>query len=221
MELVTRREVSEAVKLAAADSGDHATDRRSLLKKAAVAGSIVWIAPTIMASPANAACGTPKCAPVGTVQLTVTARDACNGESVAGVPTGNKIAIFTVGVTQTVNCPCDAGLPIVVIGTPPTSWAKLVACGLYDAEYAKGVKVSDNQFALYKSGALGNGFYVPNGNFCVSVGCKDRTGNTTYRKCTYTICLDYSPAGSCSMIGNVTVTATPFGPCTTSCDPCS
>jgi hypothetical protein len=193
-------------------------DRRSMLRKAAVAGAVVWTVPTILADPAHAACGTPKCAPTSFTIPIINGRDACNNEAIPNVPTGNKVALFFLSLPASVTCPCG-GTAQIKIGDPPANWAKLNFCGSFDTTYANAVKVNDTTFALYKDGALGNGFYVPQGSFCVSVGCTDTHGQLTWRRCTYSVCLSYSPAGSCASLSVVTVSSSNTN-CVTSCTAC-
>jgi hypothetical protein len=193
-----------------------ATDRRDLIRKAVVAGSLTWVTPTVLATKAYAAGCTPKCGPADFVP-TITGRDACNDEEVDGVPSGNKVAIFTISVPSS-SCPCG-GTATVSIGPIPTEWDKNVSCTSYSSQYATGIRLSNTQFALYKNGALGNGFYIPNGSFCVAIGCTDRTGDTVWKVCSYNVCLNYTPAGACTTFTSVGVT-TSNTECSASCAPC-
>jgi hypothetical protein len=89
-------------------------DRRSALKKAAVAGAVAWTAPTILSHTAHAAPGegcTPKCLPAGTPQFVTNPIDTCGGTYVVRFPlqlTGGSVT-----------CPCG-GAPIARVLTATT-----------------------------------------------------------------------------------------------------
>ena len=97
-------------------------DRREALKKAAVAGGIVWAAPMIMSSPARAQATpcTPKCAPDTTAfsfaGTTVTKLGCVDPNAPAGQE--QYIVQASMVVTATTTCPCT--------GTTPTFSGTLV-----------------------------------------------------------------------------------------------
>ena len=87
------------------------SDRRAVLKKAAAAGAIAWVAPTVLSSEVSAApvC-TPKCLPTGTPVLQAAFTDVCRE---------GRIKVYEVTVTLrvapgTLTCPCG-GAPQITI----------------------------------------------------------------------------------------------------------
>ena len=202
-------------------------DRRSVLKKAAVAGAVAWTAPVILSNTAFAAsvC-TPKCAHAN-VTLTATAQDACTAP-VTEVPSGNKILLFSINLPSGATCPCDAAAPRVVLGPVPTQWDKhspqATGCPTYKNQFATGVNTLSqgaNTFALYKNGALGSGVYVPNGTICVAVKCLDRDGTPVYRVCTFSVCFTYSPSQEICDTNYVVEVRPGSVSCVTRCTPCA
>lgn len=87
-------------------------DRREAIKKAAVAGTVVWTVPTLVSSRASAqedTC-TPKCVPLGTPAYTVLAVvDTCGRLY--------NVRVTVVPTAGSVSCPCG--------GTPTTQEAVL------------------------------------------------------------------------------------------------
>lgn len=86
-------------------------NRREALKKAAAAGAVGWVAPTLMSSPAFAQSGvcTPKCIPAGTPQYTAA--------GVSGSCGGSYVVVIPITLTQgSVTCPCG-GDPVAGVAT--------------------------------------------------------------------------------------------------------
>lgn len=190
-------------------------DRRSALKKAVVAGGIVWSAPLITSQVANAAgfC-TPKCAPTSNT-LTGTTALYCTS-------TGDKWAVITFRANGT--CPCG-GSPVVCID-PPSTWAKggaqAFASSVCPGDPRLTLPIAPNQIVVSKdntNGALGNGTYTSQA-VRVAIGCRDRDGDYLWSVCSYSVSFAFQPAnGPCSQGTNVGgATATPIdGSCTTAC----
>jgi hypothetical protein len=95
-------------------------DRRDLIKKAAVAGGIAWVAPTVLASPAQAqvAACTPKCGPTnnGTFTGMVTTA-ACEEQNTSGpgsVTPNWHPAFFNIGPITNAGSGCGCGSSPVV-----------------------------------------------------------------------------------------------------------
>lgn len=212
------------------------TDRRSLLKKAALAGGVAWVAPTVLASPAGAACGTPKCAYPDFTQtvLQIRAFDLCDpgvsGDYVgAGVGANTtKAAEFEITLASAFGS-CTCGTPTqqgqVLVGAVSASWDKVQSCSTAYSQHqidAVNNPIRPNRFLLYKGGgALGSGVYIPEGSMCISVGCKDSRGVTVYKSCSFKICINYSPAQACGFISTVNASWVLVpGSCTTGCTPC-
>jgi len=208
-------------------------DRRTLIAKAAVAGGIVWTTPAWRTVAAAAASCTPKCAAAdfGLFSSNVQAFDVCNPGGTTAYPSVphnvTKAAEFSFSLSAlTSSCPCSSNPSTaqVVLGTVPTSWDKVNSCADdFGSEYAQAANSATdaNKFLLYKSGSLGNGIYVPDGLLCLSARCTDRFGNDVYKRCTFKICLDYSPAGACETFSTVSISAIQIGDCEAGCDPCS
>jgi hypothetical protein len=90
-------------------------DRREALKKAAVAGGIVWAVPVIMSSPARAQAPpcTPKCAPDTTAFSFAGTTVRKLGCTDPNAPNGQEQYIIeaSVVVTATATCPCSGTAP--------------------------------------------------------------------------------------------------------------
>jgi len=201
-------------------------DRRSVLKKAAIAGTVAWTAPVILSNTAFAdvVC-TPKCAHAA-VTFSAVGQDACT-TPIPEVPSGNKIILFQLLIPSGTVCPCDPNDPVVIVGSVPLSWDKYSpqtdGCPAFKTEYAKGIKTPSqgpNAFALYKNGALGSGVYVPNGGLCVSIKCLDTDGTPVYRKCTLSVCFLYSPEHAVCDTNFSVQTRVGGTSCVIACDPC-
>lgn len=219
-----------------------AMDRRSVLKKAATAGVIVWTAPAILSGtahahelPGNAVC-TPACAfPDFTPQFNV--RSACADEveaveALAGVSV-NKLAIIkVVPADPSRTCPCDSQDAVVFVNVDNlTAFSKsngtAVGCVAFaDTPSNLGVTAytgNPDEFIIYKDGAIGDGWYTGNGAICVSIGCHDEIGgDMVWRSCSFRVCFDYHPAGSaCTSAGDpVETRSSPTGACVVGCVPC-
>lgn len=68
-----------------------------------------------------------------------------------------------------------------------------------------------NSFALNKSGAIQNGTFKTNAEICVAVGCPDEVGgDVVFRRCKFSLCFSYTPAGSCSTYATMYFLFTPI-----------
>lgn len=169
-------------------------DRRSALKKAAVAGTIAWTAPTILSESAQAVeligpC-TAKCAPNPTINVNANTGLVCNTN-------GAKWASVTFSVAGLV-CPCGTAPNASVIAadaTPNPADVKSVT-------YNPGTNVGQVVVGGQGQGALGNGSYDVLVQYCVQ--CPDRTGDVLSRNCISQISFTFQPAdGPCSAASNV------------------
>ena len=69
---------------------------------------------------------------------------------------------------------------------------------------------SNNSFALGKSGSIQNGTFKSDAQICVAVGCPDEVGgDIVYRRCKFTLCFSYTPAGNCGTSSTVYSLFTP------------
>lgn len=130
-------------------------DRRSALKKAAVAGAVAWTAPTILSSTAHAAPGegcTPKCLPAGTPQFSTTPIATCGGTYLVRFP-----LVLTGG---TVTCPCG--------GTPTATVVSATTLGALNTTIAGNVVVVS--FVRAARGSFTT-------NIGVEATCVDRSGD--------------------------------------------
>jgi hypothetical protein len=172
-------------------------DRRSALKKAAVAGAVAWTAPTILSSEAHAveligAC-TAKCAPNPTIAVGGTSFLFCNTN-------GAKWVRLTFSVSGIV-CPCEVGgAAASFLGGDVSPNPAEVKSVTYDA----GTNTGSIIIGGSGNGALGNGSYEAALNFCVQ--CNDRSNppDVISRRCTTLIDFTFQPAdGPCSDAANV------------------
>ena len=201
-------------------------DRRSLLAKGAVVGGLAWTVPVITAGRAGAVGCTPKCsfADFSLTASNFTAVDICNPGTADGYPAGlgaTKAAEFTVTIAGV--CPCSGSPVVVLTNGVSANWDKQNSCpATYSGANASAVVNANDptKFLLYKAGALGNGFYVPQ-SFCMAVKCTDRSNQIVYKRCSFALCIGYSPASSCGLQAGITVTATVIAnSCTSSCSHC-
>lgn len=92
-------------------------DRRAALRKAATAGAIAWVAPTVLSSEASAttAC-TPKCAPVGGGSFTGTLlRTSCGPQGPLNEPHPNGFQIVNASAAGA-GCGCGGAPTIILSG---------------------------------------------------------------------------------------------------------
>lgn len=180
-----------------ASRGSSGIDRRSALKKAAIAGTVAWTAPVILSETAHAvdligAC-TAKCAPNPTFTLQPTTGLICNSN-------GAKWAGLTFSVPLPV-CPCGAGGgSATVLGASVTPQPAEVKSVQFDQQTNTGLITIGGQ----GQGALGNGSYQAAINFCVQ--CNDRSNppDVISRRCTTVVNFTFQPAdGPCSTQANV------------------
>jgi hypothetical protein len=171
-------------------------NRRSALKKAAVAGAVVWTAPVLLSDSAQAVqllpggC-TAKCAPiVDAVDLVVTgSKGACDDTAPGQVIREFNITSVTLGAASG-SCPCG-GAEAVVTFTPET------------------ITYID------PLGNQGNRTDVNVGSVSVTFGCTDRVGNTIETTCEAQILASFS--GSCQGVGNTTFSVGALVNCSTVC----
>jgi hypothetical protein len=180
-----------------ASRGSSGIDRRSALKKAAIAGTVAWTAPAILSETAHAvdlvgAC-TAKCAPNPTISVSPTTGLVCNTN-------GAKWAQLTFSVSGIV-CPCGAGgAASSFLGANVTPNPAEVKSIQYNAQTNIGTVIIGGS----GQGALGNGTYQAAINFCVQ--CNDRSNppDIISRRCTTVVQFTFQPAdGPCSQAANV------------------
>jgi hypothetical protein len=180
-----------------ASRGSSGIDRRSALKKAAIAGTVAWTAPMILSETAHAvdlvgAC-TAKCAPNPTINVSPSTALICNTN-------GAKWAQLTFSVAGIV-CPCAAGgAGSSFLGANVSPQPAEVKSVLYNAQTNVGAVVIGGS----GQGALGNGTYQAAINFCVQ--CNDRSNppDVISRRCTTLVQFTFQPAnGPCSQAANV------------------
>jgi hypothetical protein len=168
-------------------------DRRSLLKKGAVAGALAWTVPTVLATEANALeppC-TPKCAPdTSVLVLDPNTALACQGP-------GGKWAALSYSLTDAV-CPCGGSATVEDLGSEVTPNPSEIKAVSFDPATRTGTILIGGQ----GTGALGNGTYSAVIFLCVS--CEDQTGDTISVLVRLSITFTFQPAdGPCSTEENV------------------
>jgi hypothetical protein len=177
--------------------GSSGIDRRSALKKAAIAGTVAWTAPVILSETAHAvdligAC-TAKCAPNPTFNLQPNTGLVCNSN-------GAKWAALVFSVPTAV-CPCGAGGGASsVVSTNVQPQPAEVKSVQFDQQTNVGTIIIGGS----GQGALGNGSYQAAITFCVQ--CNDRSNppDVISRQCTSLINFTFQPAtGPCSQAANV------------------
>lgn len=131
----------------------------------------------------------------------------------------NKMVVLSILAPPTLSCPCGTAAPFTVIGGIPSTFGKVSSSGAFpgsctltpgqpdiDTFSLAGTAYVDpndasrnasNSFLAGKNGAIPNAVYASPAQICVAVGCKDARGRTVYNKCRFTLCFDYTPAGSC------------------------
>lgn len=171
-------------------------DRRSALKKAAAAGTIVWAAPTVLSSTAHAAefiPGTPctlKCTPDPVINFGADVTLDCQTN-------GAKWALLTFSVGSA-GCPCAAGGSVVSLGSGVSPQPSEIKETTFDPASGTGTILIGGS----GQGALGNGTYLAFFFFCVQ--CDDRSGDTLRRSCQTGVSFTFQPAnGPCSQDANV------------------
>lgn len=171
------------------------TDRRSMLKKAAVAGSIVWAAPVIHSTSASAMYCTPKCRP-DRVPPNVIGCNYCAPKGSQFVK--NAGLILSPGGSGT--CPCDSQNPTITVA---------ITAGLTFDKVGTGASgfssfVSGNVLVVEGTGAsLGQGTYKSaSAGVIITTTCIDRDGDTVGLRCFYGLQFRYQPSGgSCTTGG--------------------
>ena len=165
-------------------------DRREALKKAAIAGGIVWAAPVIASSKASAqeAC-TLACAPTASsADITIF---GTKGPCIAGAPAGQQRRIFTINdvtVDSGAVCPCG--------GTATVTWSPTII--VYDdPDPNQGIRT------------------VEIGTITVTVTCTDEQGRAVARTCTSPVIATFS--GSCEGVGNTGFAVGELSGCVVSC----
>jgi hypothetical protein len=164
-------------------------DRRSALKKAAVAGTVAWTAPTILSSKTHAVefidgC-TAKCQPnnQATVSFTVEV-EPC----IAGTPPGQQVVrgVVTQEGSAGQPCPCSQGNIQIVNPTPGQIVPLAPNPGNWDGVLSVGVNII----------------------------CFDRAGNEIIVNCNFTVQLG-AGSGNCESRGGdvYTVNNQPVGDC--------
>jgi hypothetical protein len=160
-------------------------DRRAALKKAAAAGAITWVAPSIVSDKALAVDSLPggctaKCAPSDSVSVTGVVRLL---ECVEGGPAGLQgvAAEILSLVFSGESCGCG-GTPIIVD-------AQKTRIEVGDI-IVLGARPGNNPLTLEVS---------------VSVVCTDRAGNEVSRPCSGTLATE-SVSGNCNSLGDIELT---------------
>ena len=172
------------------------TDRRSLIKKAAVAGTLVWAAPVVLSSKAAAVDFIPgtnctlKCLPNPNISIDANTMLYCPGP-------GRKWAQINFTVNEAV-CPCGGGGSSVAYGgsvSPNPADIKQIS-------YDPGTNTGFIRVGGMGTGSLGDGTYNLTILYCVQ--CQDRDGDTLSRLCSVQITFEFHPGdGNCSIPGNV------------------
>jgi hypothetical protein len=190
------------------------TDRRSAIKKAAVAGALVWTAPVVLSSKAAAIDFIPgttctlKCLPNPNVSINANTQLYCTGA-------GRKWAQINFTVNQTV-CPCGGGGSSVAYG----GLVSPNPADIKEISYDPGTNTGFVRVGGMGSGALGDGNYALRILYCVQ--CFDRDGDTLSRLCQVDVAFTFHPGdGNCSLPGNVGDASLLNQTCTASvCDVC-
>lgn len=171
---------------------DTGIDRRSALKKAAVAGAIGWVAPAILSDTAHAVevlpggC-TAKCQPNGnaTVSIQVVIADC-----IEGTPPGQQVVRGTVTQLSAGGdpCPCGGGVVQIVNPTPDEVVILSPVPGNWDGVLSIGVNITCFDRSLNE--------IVVNCNTTVQAGagsgnCESRAGDV------YTV--ENLPVGPCGL----------------------
>lgn len=67
-------------------------------------------------------------------------------------------------------------------------------------------QMGDTGFVLCKGGAAPDGWLAPSGNqeFCIAIGCVDKTGDTIFQVCKFKGGFNYTPSGSCGTLTPIT-----------------
>jgi len=150
-------------------------DRRAALKKAAIAGGIVWAAPMIASTKASAAAVcTLDCAPTAaSADITIT---GTKGPCIPGGPPGSQRRTFginSVTIDSGAVCPCT--------GTATVTYSPEVI--VYDdPDPNQGIRT------------------VQIGTLTVTVTCTDEQGRSVARVCDASVIATFS--GSCEGVGN-------------------
>lgn len=160
-------------------------NRRSALKKAAVAGAVVWTAPVLLSESAQAVqfldggC-TAKCGPSATVSVT---GSATTRGCVTGTPGQEGVtALINAGTSAGGgSCGCDA-TAVVVVTSP--------AAGDPFEVRPKPNNANQGEFDV-----------------TATISCEDRDGNTITKTCSAVATAEVKP-GSCQGVGVVTFTWT-------------
>ena len=182
---------------------EESLDRRSALKKAAIAGAIVWTVPTIVSSPALAAgtvC-TPKCAPTTFVVSTPSVVGYCPSS-------GNKAAKVSLRVNAGGGtCPCmfnGATVTPASCLTIPKVWRKdgtgqsvIVGTATPEPDYTVAFYVGKD------SGSLGQGIWTNDDALTYWVTCKDKNGDLISTGCDYRLQFYFDPSGQCGAPSNI------------------
>lgn len=189
------------------------------------AAVLAWSTPLVVSTPANAASAcTPRCMPPPTLSTTFTLARWCQ------TPGGKWLYIY--GEVAAGTCPCSFNgdsTPTVTVSA--TNWFDTNNSGgctggsaLTVTNYPTGTTEPNTGqplppgFRLSTNGAIGSGCIY--GCVRVTVRCRDRTGDYTYRYCDMRVSFTSTPAnGSCGerLTGQ---TGSPTNmTCTTTCSP--
>jgi hypothetical protein len=171
-------------------------DRRSALKKAAVAGAVAWTAPMVLSSRASAAgdgfC-TPKCDPETTPVLLAGCAYCLDSNS--------KVPKLTLGVDGEGDCGACGGT--ATFGFSIASPFLFQKDEKGPSNYIGQLLVpGGNELIVSQANesTLGNGLYTStSGALVVTSTCTDRNGDVVVLACSYGISFFYQPAnGSCN-----------------------
>ena len=175
-------------------------DRRSMLKKGAVAGTIAWSAPTLLSSRALAGTGspcTPKCGPSpssGSLDVAVYCTEGSGAKWA-------QVWLNTVATT----CPCDSANATVTSALSSWQGSPTPVVFLQGIDTSGGVN-DGKQFFILKGpgeGALGQGTYT--GTYTVTSSCTDRDGDVLTQTCIFGLSFLFQPdSGSCEGASSIT-----------------
>lgn len=176
------------------DAPSGGIDRRSALKKAAVAGAVAWTAPMVLSSKVSAGDGfcTPKCDPETAPALL--------GGCAYCYDSNSKIPKLTLGVAGAGDCGACGGTATTTFSlSSPFLFQK---DGTGPAHYIGSLTGAANNELLVAQAnfsTLGNGVYTStSGGLITTSTCTDRNGDKVVLTCTYGLSFFYQPAnGAC------------------------
>jgi hypothetical protein len=169
-------------------------DRRSALKKAAVAGAVAWTAPMVLSSRVSAGDGfcTPKCDPDTAPTVLSGCAYCLDGNS--------KVPKLTLGVEGVGACGACGGTSVTRFSlNTPFAFQKNGSGNSDFFGTLSGAGGNELIVAQFNNSTLGNGLYTStSGGLVTTSTCTDRNGDEVVLTCTYGITFFYQPAnGAC------------------------